>query len=87
MKSSWRPPPSGRGNTVPIQIDTVINDLDVGTKCYLSKFTDNKYLGRVADIPGGCADIQRDLNRLEIWTERNLVKFSRRKCNPEIGDI
>lgn len=70
-----------------IQINDSINDLDVGTKCSLSKFTDNKYLGGVADIPAGCAAIQRSLNRLEIWTERNLMKFSQRKCNPVTGDI
>ena len=34
----------------------------------------------VADTPEGCAAIQRDLNRLEGRTERNLMKFSKGKC-------
>ena len=31
------------------------------------------------DTPAGCAAIQRDLNRLESWAERNL-KFNKGKC-------
>lgn len=34
---------------------------------------------RVADTLHGCAVIQRDLKRLEIWAERNLMKFSKGK--------
>ena len=34
----------------------------------------------VADIPKGCAAIQRELNRLEGWAERNLMKFNKGKC-------
>jgi len=39
-----------------------------------------KILGGVADTPEGCAAIQRDLNRLESWAERNLVKVNKGKC-------
>lgn len=35
-----------------------------GTECKLTTFTDDKGLGRVADI---CAAILMDLNRLEVW--------------------
>jgi len=34
----------------------------------------------VANTTDGCAAIQRDLNRLENWSERNLMKFSKGKC-------
>lgn len=37
-------------------------------------------LGGVADIPEGCADIHRDLNMWEKQANRNLMQFSKAKC-------
>ena len=42
-----------------------INDLDEGAESTLSKFTDDKKVGGVADTPKGCAAIQQDLNRVD----------------------
>ncbi|GAB0208210.1 F-BAR domain only protein 2-like [Grus japonensis] len=49
-------------------------------------FADDAKLGGVADMPEGHAAIQRDLNRLEKWADRNLMKFNKGKCEvPHLG--
>jgi len=32
------------------------------------------------DTPEGCAAIQQDLDRPEIWVQRNLMRFNKGKC-------
>jgi len=56
-----------------------INDLDEELVCTISKFADDTKLGGVVDTLAGCAAIQRELDRLESWAERKLMKFNRGK--------
>ncbi|RMC15796.1 hypothetical protein DUI87_08000 [Hirundo rustica rustica] len=46
----------------------------------LSRFPDGTKLGEVAGTPQGCAALQRDLDRVERWAERNLLILNQGKC-------
>jgi len=45
----------------------------------LEELADDTELGGVADTLEGCAAIQQDVDRLESWEQRNLMKFNKAK--------
>ncbi|GAB0205950.1 mitochondrial enolase superfamily member 1 [Grus japonensis] len=64
----------------PTLFNICINDLDDGIKCTLMKFADDTKLSGEVDTSEGRATLQEDLDRLEEWSDRNLMKFNKDKC-------
>ena len=56
-------------------VNIFINNLDDGVECTLSKFADDSEKWQMHQ---SCAAIQKNFNRLEKWSNRNLMKF--KKC-------
>ncbi|XP_010181114.1 PREDICTED: DEP domain-containing mTOR-interacting protein-like, partial [Mesitornis unicolor] len=56
------------------------SDMDSGIECPLSRFANTtKLCGAINTLEGRHA-IQRDLDRLERWTQVNLMKLNKAKC-------
>ncbi|KAK4830236.1 hypothetical protein QYF61_009303 [Mycteria americana] len=62
----------------PILFNIFINDLNYGAVCNINKFADDTKLRGVTDMLESHAAIQKDPDRLEKWTDRNL-KFNKGK--------
>ncbi|KAF4795622.1 hypothetical protein TURU_091612 [Turdus rufiventris] len=54
--------------------------MDKGMKCTLSKFVDSTSPTHVVDPTEGWDVTQRELDKLEKWVHRNIMKFAKTKC-------
>ena len=54
--------------------------VDEGIDPTLSEFAEDAELGGVAGTLQGFPTVQQDLDRLESWAERNLMRFNESKC-------
>ncbi|KAJ7406276.1 hypothetical protein WISP_134847 [Willisornis vidua] len=69
-----------------VQCNTFINDLDYEIECTLNQFADENKFGRSVDLFRSRKTLQKDLERLDQWTEASDVRFNMVKCQvPHLG--
>lgn len=62
-----------------------VKRLDDWAQCILSKFADDRKLGGVAKASKDHPATWKDLSRLELRAEKDLMQFNMGKCSPAPG--
>jgi hypothetical protein len=65
----------------PILFVMFINDLPENIKTNVKMFADDTKLYTRSDIEGNVTELQEDLNRLQEWSDKWLLKFHPEKCS------
>ena len=76
ISDEWVP----RGSLLRPIFNIFIHDIDSGVERTLSKFADDSKLLGAVNTQKGWDAIQRGLERLEQWAQKNLMRFKRAKC-------
>ena len=81
--SNWQPVTSGvlqESILGPTLFSIFMSDVDDGIKLTLMKFANDTKLRGEVDTVGERATLQKDLDRLEEWANKNLMKCNMEKC-------
>ena len=79
MEASLKRCSAGLGSVGPPLFNILHNDVGSGTECPLSKLSDGAKCGGVVEAAAGCGTIERDVERLEMGAERNVLELKRGK--------
>ena len=64
----------------PISLNILNNNMNDATENTLSKFEGNAKQRVRADMPNSRASVQQDLEKFQVYANRNLLKVNKEKC-------